>query len=211
MRDRLLCNKPYRVYKDPLAIILIILVFLLICRIVFYFCYSGIYVVGESMMPTLIGAETKKLPGGDYLYADKNARPEYGDIVVLEKPGGEKNEYIIKRVIALGGDTVYLDNGVVYVMYAGTEEFVALDEEYVLEENCDPWNPDNSKPSKDEPVTVPQNSMFVLGDNRNVSRDSRIEEYGCFSYSQLLGVITDWSLKYKSFFTDIYTFFAFGF
>ena len=53
--------------------------------------------------------------------------------------------------------------------------------------------------------------MFVLGHNRNVSHDSRAEEYGCFSYSQLVGVITDWSLNCKEFFTGLYTFFAFGF
>lgn len=210
MCDRLLGKKRYAAYKDPLVIILIILIFLLLCRVLFSFRYQGIYVVGNSMLPTLVGAETSDTPGGDYLYADTYAMPEHGDIVVLDTPG-RNGRYIIKRVIALSGDTIYLDRGIVYVMYNGTDEFVALNEEYVLEENFSPWEPINSVPSKDEPVTVPENSMFVLGDNRNVSHDSRAEEYGCFSYSQLVGVITDWSLNCKEFFTGLYTFFAFGF
>ena len=52
--------------------------------------------------------------------------------------------------------------------------------------------------------------MFVLGDNRNVSHDSRYDDYGCFNYSQLVGVITDWSYACKPFFTALYTFFTFG-
>lgn len=209
MRDRLLCKRPYAAYRDPLVIILIILAFLLLIRVLFAYRYIGIYVVNSSMSPTLTGAESADVAGGDFLYADTQVLPGRGDIVVLSKPDSP-DEYIIKRVIALGGDTVYMDGGVVYIKYGGEDEFVALEEDYVLSSNCDPYLPQNSLPSEYNAVTVPQNCMFVLGDNRNVSHDSRYDDYGCFNYSQLVGVITDWSYACKPFFTALYTFFTFG-
>lgn len=192
-----------------MVIILIILAFLLLIRVLFAYRYIGIYVVNSSMSPTLTGAESADVAGGDFLYADTQVLPGRGDIVVLSKPDSP-DEYIIKRVIALGGDTVYMDGGVVYIKYGGEDEFVALEEDYVLSSNCDPYLPQNSLPSEYDAVTVPQNCMFVLGDNRNVSHDSRYDDYGCFNYSQLVGVITDWSYACKPFFTALYTFFTFG-
>ena len=192
-----------------MVIILIILAFLLLIRVLFAYRYIGIYVVNSSMSPTLTGAESADVAGGDFLYADTQVLPDLGDIVVLSKPYSP-DEYIIKRVIALGGDTVYIDGGVVYIKYGGEDEFVALEEDYVLSSNCDPYLPQNSLPSEYNAVTVPQNCMFVLGDNRNVSHDSRYDDYGCFNYSQLVGVITDWSYACKPFFTALYTFFTFG-
>lgn len=192
-----------------MVIILIILAFLLLIRVLFAYRYIGIYVVNSSMSPTLTGAESADVAGGDFLYADTQVLPDRGDIVVLSKPYSP-DEYIIKRVIALGGDTVYIDGGVVYIKYGGEDEFVALEEDYVLSSNCDPYLPQNSLPSEYNAVTVPQNCMFVLGDNRNVSHDSRYDDYGCFNYSQLVGVITDWSYACKPFFTALYTFFTFG-
>ena len=135
MRDRLLCKRPYAAYRDPLVIILIILAFLLLIRVLFAYRYIGIYVVNSSMSPTLTGAESADVAGGDFLYADTQVLPGRGDIVVLSKPDSP-DEYIIKRVIALGGDTVYMDGGVVYIKYGGEDEFVALEEDYVLSSNC---------------------------------------------------------------------------
>ena len=202
-RDRLLAGKKYSLYKDPFFIVILVLLFFLLCRVLFVVRYCGIYVVGSSMSPTLTGAEAEDLAGGDYLYADRYAEPDYGDIVVVEKTDGSR---IIKRVIALGGDSVYIASGIVYIMYAGTDSFVALEESYVAEENNDP----NLSINNTEVTYVPDGYMYLLGDNRNNSHDSRSEDYGCFSESALVGVITDWSLKYKNLFTAVYTFFAFG-
>ena len=96
-----------------------------------------------------------------------------------------------------------------YVMYEGEEQYTVLEEDYVLEENCDPLLPYNTYRSADDPMVVGEDEIFVLGDNRNDSRDSRYSEYGCFSYSQRAGVGTDWSLSLQGFITDIYTLFAF--
>ena len=202
-RNEMLAGNKKPLYKDPLLIIIIVLLFLLLCRVLFVAQYCGIYVVGSSMSPTLTGASSADEAGGDYLYADRYAEPDYGDIVVVEKSNGDR---IIKRVIALGGDSVYIERGVVYIMYAGTDEYVALEESYVAEGNNDPEDPINNA----EVTYVPEGYMYLLGDNRNKSNDSRNPEYGCFSESALVGVITDWSLKYKEIFTAVYTFFAFG-
>lgn len=203
MENRLLGKKRYAFYRDPLVIVLTIIIVLLLCRIIFLSRYMGIYVVGSSMSPTLTGATAANSPGGDYLYADTHAVPEHGDIVVVEAP---ENGAIIKRVIALGGDTVYLCRGVVYIMYAGTDDFVALDESYVDEANNSPDYPYNTT----DKVTVPEGYMYLLGDNRTNSHDSRYSDYGCFSESSLVGVITEWSLKSKNFLSGVYSFFTFG-
>ncbi len=218
MGDRLLGQKRYAPYKDPLVIFCIIIAFLLVCIGLFTTRYVGIYVNGSSMSPTLTGAPESSsgeaMPGGDYLYADTYALPDRGDIVVVLPENTSR--YIIKRVIALGGDEIYMSRGVVYLKTAGTEQFFALEEDYVLDEQNDPDLPYNSYRSEDDPLVVPEGHMFVLGDNRGYrdgneiifSNDSR--RYGTFSYDSLVGVIADWSLAMKGFFSPIYNFLRFG-
>lgn len=204
MEDRLLGKKRYVLYKDPFLIVLIVLVLLLLLRIGFLSRYCLIYVVGDSMSPTLTGASKDGVSGGDYLYADTYAQPEHGDIVAayVTRDDGTQ-DLLIKRVVACGGDTIRMEDGVVYIMYAGTDYYEVLEEDYVAQEN-------NVNPSRNyfEPVRVPEGYYFLLGDNRDHSNDSRV--YGCFSEDSVLGVITDWSLSAKSFFTAIYTFLNFG-
>jgi signal peptidase I len=164
------------------------------------------------MYPTLNGATAEGEAGGDYVYIDKNATPTYGDIVVVNT--GDK--LIIKRVIALGGDTVKLVNGKLKIKYSGDDDFTDVSESYVSPEN-------NLKSERNNyPLVqnifgfsylderghlVNDNSMFLLGDNRDVSVDSR--EYGDFLMSSLVGVVTDWSLKYKKINTAVQTFIIF--
>lgn len=85
-------------------------------------------------------------------------------------------EPIIKRVIATEGQTVDIDfdAGIVYV------DGVALDEPYTNDYTYD-------REDFDEPVTVPENCIFVMGDNRNRSTDSRTEALGCVDTRYLLG------------------------
>ena len=213
MGEGLLNKKRYASYKDPLVIALIVLIFVLVCRILFSARYVGIYVVGSSMSPTLNGAVNEDVSGGDYLYADTCARPDYGDIVVVEAEHDDGSTgLIIKRVIALGGDSVYMQNGVVYVMYEGTDSFVALEEDYVLPENNDPYLDYNSFRSESDPLVVPYNTMFLLGDNRGNAYGHSLASlyFGCFAYESMTGVLSEWSLSLKGFFTAMYTFFSFG-
>ncbi len=138
------------------------------CVILFTFFISPSIVVGSSMYPTL--------EEGDFLLITKHFyQPKYGDIVVLRKEAF-KTEPIVKRVIATAGQTVDIDfqEGVVYV------DGTPLDEPYVN-------SPTNEPESFTEPVTVPEGCIFVMGDNRNRSTDSRYEKIGCVDIRMILG------------------------
>jgi signal peptidase I len=87
--------------------------------------------------------------------------PQYKDIVVLDDPTGE-TPMLIKRVIAVGGQTVDLQNGKVVV------DGVALDEPYTYGQPSLPGDPRITYP-----VTLPAGTVWVMGDNRTQSKDSR--------------------------------------
>ena len=144
-------------------LVTILLVFLLFFRV--------IVVSGDSMYSTLLD--------GDYLLLLGNLfyqEPEHGDIVVISKKSFDNGKPIVKRVIAVEGQTVDIDfeNAVVYV------DDVALEEPYI-----------NSPTSFNEgmtfPLTVADDCIFVLGDNRGVSRDSRDPVIGQIDRREVLG------------------------
>ncbi|MCM1234054.1 MAG: signal peptidase I [Ruminococcus flavefaciens] len=197
-----------------LNVIIGIIVVALAAEIIFASTYSGIYVVGSSMNNTLTGAvETRVLTddgkyywiadtGGDYVYANRYAKPDYGDIVVVLRSDGTT---IIKRVIAKGGDTVKLTRGVLHIKYAGQEDYELIEEDYIDEENNTPVL--NTFPAGGGGHLVEENCLFLLGDNRNVSVDSR--ESGDFPLDSVLGVVAEWSVNGKGFFTALHKYFYF--
>ena len=101
---------------------------------------------------------------------------EAQDIVVLSKETFENGSPIVKRVIATEGQTVDIDfnAGVVYV------DGAALDEPYTREPT---WTPEGVE----FPLTVPENHVFVLGDNRNHSSDSRHIDLGPIDERMVIG------------------------
>lgn len=191
-----------------LNIIICVILLALAVEIIFASTYSGIYVVGSSMNNTLTGAVEVREgsqyiadTGGDYVYADRHAAPDYGDIVVILRSDGTN---IIKRVIAKGGDTVKIEGGNLYIKYAGKNEFEYIREDYV--------SPENNTPSDNNFCVgsghlVGDKKLFVLGDNRDVSVDSRAS--GDFPEESVLGVVAEWSVKGKAFFTAMHKFFYF--
>lgn len=143
------------------AIILILIVFVFAVRVV--------GVDGESMNPTL--------NDGDWLTVSAiNTEFERGDIVVITQPNA-LNEPLIKRVIAVGGDTIDIDFNTHKVIVNGE----VLDEPYIL-------SPTASRGDFIEPVTVPEGYLFVMGDNRNNSLDSRFNTIGLIDERYILGV-----------------------
>lgn len=146
------------------AIICVILVFTFVGRLV--------GVNGESMFPTLHHMD--RLVATNFLYTPKN-----GDIVVITKPN-TRHEPLIKRVIAIGGQTLDVDFETSSVYVDGE----LIDEPYLRE----PMNPDYSS-EMNFPLTVPEGCIFVMGDNRNNSWDSRVEQVGFVDQRHILGKI----------------------
>ena len=144
-------------------LILIMLIFLLPFRI--------IVVSGDSMYSTLVD--------GDYLLLLSNLlyhEPDQGDIVVIGKKAYDDGAPIVKRVIAKEGQTVDIDfeEGIVYV------DGVALEEDYT-------YSPTMNHGNVIFPQTVEENCIFVLGDNRGVSLDSRYPQIGQIDKREILG------------------------
>lgn len=192
-----------------LNVIIVLLFLTFIVEIVFNMYFTSIYVKGRSMMPTLNGApvgvnKAEVLPGGDYVFVDTHSSPDYFDIVVVQTVDEVGVPYdIIKRVIAFGGDTVKLDRGQLWIKFKGESEFTKIEERYLAEKYNDA---SDAKNSFGEHI-VEDGCMFLLGDNRNDSSDSR--EKGDYSLESLVGVVPQWSIDNKSWITAIYTFFEF--
>jgi signal peptidase I len=174
--------------------VIIFLIIVLLLQVLFYSRYSKIYVVGNSMSPTLKGASSQYSSGGDYVYIDKTQTAERGDIVVIQTD----NTVLVKRVIAFGGDTVELKEGVLYL------NGQLVEEDYIRPLYNKPSVEANTFPE----TVVADGCVFFMGDNRNVSLDCR-NKYENVKVSCILGVVTDWSLDNKSFFTAVNTFFDF--
>lgn len=179
--------------RNDLSLVPFILLFAFLIAIMFFNAtYQRIYVVGSSMEDTLYGAPDANPAnaGGDFVYIF-DAKPQRGDIVVIHTD--EKT--LIKRVIAVGGDTVKIQWGKVYL------NGKIIDEPYVSEDNNNPILNNFSE------ITVEEGYIFTLGDNRNISSDSR--HYGPFSVEAVVGVVAEWSLTCKGFVTAVNTFFEF--
>ena len=138
--------------------------------LLFTFVVRLIGVDGHSMVPTLQDGDRllvlNSLWDSDY---------EYGDIVVLRKESFLE-EPIVKRVIATEGQTVDIDfaSGSVYV------DGELLEEDYINE-------PTYVDEGTQFPLTVPEGSIFVMGDNRNHSSDSRSSDLGTVDTSYVIG------------------------
>lgn len=140
----------------------LLFLFLIAATIVFpvrMFVLEPIYIATASMEPTL--------PVGRHLFTDKltlRARAvKNGDIIVFKPPVGDEPE-MVKRVIAVGGQTVELRDKKVVV------DGQTLDEPYAKH------NRSGERLEGDTmgPLTVPQGALFVLGDNRDESKDSSV-------------------------------------
>ena len=153
------------------ALVASILVLTLICR-------TGV-VEGGSMLPTMHG-------GDRYIISDLFYTPEAGDIVVFRPEIEGEDELWIKRVIAVEGQTVYIDPDT-YRVYVNNQ---LLDEPYLNGMGTIPHTTQN-------PITVPKGCVYVMGDNRAISHDSRYEDLGCVEVRQLAGrvVLRFWPLN----------------
>ena len=147
------------------------LVFALVCIIlIFTFVGRIIGVKGTSMVPTLSDADMLLLQSIGY-------KPAQGDVVVLTKESF-MDQPIVKRVIAVGGQHVEIDYDANTVSVDGE----VLQEDYINEAlmSRPTWNNIDS-------ITVPEGCIFVMGDNRNHSSDSRNPQLGVVDERYVLG------------------------
>lgn len=146
-----------------------LMVALAICVALFIFAVRVIDVSGSSMVPTLHDGD--KMIVSDLFY-----KPKYGDIVVFKTDSYDPDRALVKRVIATEGQEVSLDfdRGVVYI------DGAPIEEDYISELTT-------TKLDFIGPQTVPEGCVFVMGDNRNASTDSRKKEIGMVDERMILG------------------------
>ena len=154
---------------------------LIICVCIFSFFVRVIDVSGSSMNPTLYNGD--KMIVSDLFYT-----PKQGDVIVFRSDTYDPNKALVKRVIATEGQEINIDfdKGLVYVTetdeLTGETQTTILDEPYIAEAT-------HRKLDFIGPKTVSEGCVFVMGDNRNASTDSRKSEIGMVDTRTIVGKV----------------------
>ena len=152
----------------------------LVLVLVFSFVFRIIQVDGSSMVPTLTNGDKLIVWGAGYT-------PERGDVVIVDSYT-TYGKPLVKRVIAKGGDTISID----YETGTVTVNGEVLQEDYIAE-------PTYLGYDVEFPYTVPEGTVFVMGDNRNQSLDSRSSYIGCIDEQDILGKVLVCFLPFADF------------
>ena len=158
--------------------------------------FEGVVVDGASMNQTLQNGDEllmKKLKSADDL--------KRGDVIVVKVSGyeefkGSNTEYLIKRLIAIEGDKVRCTDGQIEICYAGTTEYVLLEETYAYYRSIEDYD--------FEEYMVGEDEIFFLGDNRQNSMDSRYKEGDSrledrlYKEEDVYGVVSQWAIDNRS-------------
>ena len=135
-----------------------------IALILRFFVFEFIRVDGESMMPTLLDEEYVFMEKVTYWFSE----PQRGDIIICSYPN--RTDTYVKRVVGIEGDVIEVSGGVLYINGEPNDDYFQ-----------GAMNNDLS------PVTVPEDHVFVMGDNRNASMDSTNSSIGPLPYSMVQG------------------------
>ena len=138
----------------------------IVCVLLRLFVFELFHISGGSMIPTF--------EDGDYVFAEQisvyTKDISRGDIVIVEYPNGKP---CVKRVIGIEGDTIEIKDRILVLNGEKVQE------EYINEQMYDSM----------EPITVKDNMIFVMGDNRNYSLDSRDPNVGAIPYENIKGKV----------------------
>lgn len=142
---------------------------LIICIVLFLFFVRVIDVSGDSMNPTLVNGEKMLVSGLFY-------KPKQGDVIIFKTDHYDPDKALVKRVIATENQVVNIDfdKGIVYV------DDQPLEEDYISQLTA-------VKIDFRGPWTVPEGCVFVMGDNRNQSTDSRDKRIGNVDEREIIG------------------------
>ena len=135
---------------------------------IFTFLFKISSVNGPSMLDSFHNGDRVFITAAGY-------QPKYGDVVIISQPN-QYNEVLIKRIIAVGGQTVDVDATAGTVTVDGK----VLYEPYIREQTLTQGN-------MNFPLTVPEGYVFVMGDNRNHSTDSRYKSIGLIDERYIMG------------------------
>lgn len=166
-------NKPenINIVKELVNLLVYILAVMLLCWLILTFVGQRTEVSGNSMNDTLTDGDSLWINKFTYLFDE----PERYDIVVFPAKDDD-DKYYIKRIIGLPGETVWIgEDGLVYI------NGEPLEDDTYGKELID----ETRRGIAATEITVPENCYFVLGDNRNNSRDSRV--IGCISDGDIIG------------------------
>jgi signal peptidase I len=177
--------KRHKSFSEVLDVLYIIPIFMAVISLSNEFMISPSFIDGASMEPNYYD-------GDDILFWHLNTNYEKFDVVILKAPSGD---YWIKRVIGLPGDDIVIENGIVSVNGIEINQDFLKDENGSIDDNtiCRTGDIDFCE------FNVPAGSYFVLGDNRDVSDDSRSDNLGYVSEEQLYGKVI---LKFNNFFRN---------
>jgi signal peptidase I len=174
-------QEEFNIVKELIGMLIYIVVVIIVVWFIVHFVGQRTEVSGESMYDTLEDGDNLWIDKLSYRFKD----PKRFDIVVF--PYQDSDVYYIKRVIGLPGEKVRIgDDGTIFI----NDE--ALEEDYGYETIM----PDRIGRAADT-ITLGEDEYFVMGDNRNNSKDSRFESVGNISKDELIGkaVLRMWPLS----------------
>ena len=153
------------------------------------------FIILQFVMPTVVREHSMEntLQENDYLFVSKQSyklfggAPSRGDVIVFESNlplTAKTNKLLVKRIIAVAGDTIYIRDGITYVNGKPLDE---------------PYTKDGYTRGDMDQVTVPENCLFCMGDNRQNSGDSRDSRIGFVDVASVKGKVVFRLFPFKSF------------